>query len=182
MFPMVTSVRELRHARAALDRAAAELAAAGHPRALRDLQIGVMIEVPAAALTASALVPLVDFLSIGTNDLTQYVAAADRGNARVAELADALHPAVLRLISSVCEAAEGAGRWVGVCGELASDPVATPLLLGLGVRELSMSAPAIGLVKRAVRRTSVLDARELASTAAGLPDGEAVRALLAGGR
>ena len=180
MFPMVASVRELREAREALDHARADLAVAGHPPARNDLEVGVMIEVPAAALIAAALAPLADFFSIGTNDLTQYVVAADRGNARVAGLADAMHPAVLRLIAATCEAGDAAGRWVGVCGEVAGDPAATPLLLGLGVRELSMSAPAIGLVKRAVRATSTVEARAIASTALGLPDAAAVRALLAG--
>jgi phosphocarrier protein FPr len=181
MFPMVASLRELREAREALDRARAEVAAAGHPPPREDLEVGVMIEVPAAALIAGALAPLADFFSIGTNDLTQYTLAADRGNARVADLADAMHPAVLALIAATCEAAGAAGRWVGVCGEVAGDPTATPLLLGLGVRELSMSAPAIGLVKRAVRSTSAVEARALASAALGLPDAAAVRSLLAGG-
>jgi phosphocarrier protein FPr len=180
MFPMVASLRELREAREALDRARAEVAAAGHPPPREDLEVGVMIEVPAAALIAGALAPLADFFSIGTNDLTQYTLAADRGNARVADLADAMHPAVLALIAATCEAAGAAGRWVGVCGEVAGDPTATPLLLGLGVRELSMSAPAIGLVKRAVRSTSADEARALASAALGLPDAAAVRSLLAG--
>jgi phosphocarrier protein FPr len=180
MFPMVASVRELREAREALDRASADLAAAGHPSPREDLEVGVMIEVPAAALIAGALAPLADFFSIGTNDLTQYTLAADRGNARVADLADAMHPAVLRLIAATCEAAGAAGRWVGVCGEVAGDPMATPLLLGLGVRELSMSAPAIALVKRAVRSTSALEASALAASALGLPDAAAVRSLLAG--
>jgi phosphoenolpyruvate-protein kinase (PTS system EI component) len=173
-------VRELREAREAIDRARAELEAAGHPPPREDLEVGVMIEVPAAALIAGALAPLADFFSIGTNDLTQYALAADRGNARVADLADAMHPAVLRLIDATCQAAGAAGRWVGVCGEVAGDPAATPLLLGLGVRELSMSAPAIGLVKRAVRSTNTLEARALASAALGLPDAAAVRSLLAG--
>ncbi len=180
MFPMVASVRELREAREALEKAGADVAAAGHPPPREDLEVGVMIEVPAAALIAGALAPLADFFSIGTNDLTQYTLAADRGNARVAELADAMHPAVLRLIAATCEAAGAAGRWVGVCGEMAGDPAATPLLLGLGVRELSMSAPAIPLVKRAVRSTSTIQAVALAAAALGLPDAAAVRSLLAG--
>jgi phosphocarrier protein FPr len=182
MFPMVASVRELREAREALDKAGADVAAGGHRPPREDLEVGVMIEVPAAALIAGALAPLVDFFSIGTNDLTQYTLAADRGNARVADLADAMHPAVLRLIAATCEGAGAAGRWVGVCGELAGDPAATSLLLGLGVRELSMSAPAIGLVKRAVRATRLDDARAVATSALSLEDAAAVRALVAGGR
>jgi phosphoenolpyruvate-protein kinase (PTS system EI component) len=137
-----------------------------------------MIEVPAAAVAADALAPLVDFFSIGTNDLTQYTLAADRGNDRVAGLADALHPAVLRLIRSTVEAADAAGRWVGICGELAGDPSATALLLGLGVRELSMGAPAIGHVKDAVRATDLARARDLAAGALALGSAADVRGLV----
>jgi phosphoenolpyruvate-protein phosphotransferase len=181
MFPMVATLQELRDARGALDRARAEIVAAGHGAPRDDLEVGVMVEVPSAALTAAALAPFADFFSIGTNDLTQYALAADRGNGRVANLADALHPAVLRLIRETCEAAEAAKRWVGVCGELAGDAAATPLLLGLGVRELSMPSPAIGLVKRAVRSTRLEDARALAARALGSADAAAVRSLVAGG-
>jgi multiphosphoryl transfer protein len=181
MFPMVATVRELRDARTALDRARAQIAEAGHPPPRHDLEVGVMVEVPSAALTAAALAPFADFFSIGTNDLTQYALAADRGNGRVANLADALHPAVLRLIRETCEAAEAAKRWVGVCGELAGDAAATSLLLGLGVRELSMPSPAIGLVKRAVRATRLEDARTLAARALASDDAAAVRSMLAAG-
>ncbi|HEX5951359.1 MAG TPA: phosphoenolpyruvate--protein phosphotransferase [Actinomycetota bacterium] len=177
MFPMVATVEELRAARAALD-AAAEAVGVPHPE---DLQVGIMVEVPSAALTASALAPGADFFSVGTNDLTQYTLAADRGNERVAALSDALHPAVLRLIAATCAAAAEHDRWVGVCGELAGDEAATPVLLGLGVTELSMSAPAIPGVKRAVRAVDLERARELASRALQLPSAGAVRELLAGG-
>jgi Phosphoenolpyruvate-protein kinase (PTS system EI component in bacteria) len=137
-----------------------------------------MIEVPAAAVVADALAPLVDFFSIGTNDLTQYVLAADRGNERVAGLADALHPGVLRLIRATVDAADAEGRWVGVCGELAGDPFATALLLGLGVRELSMGAPAIPLVKDAVRATDLDRARALATAALAAGSAASVRELI----
>jgi phosphoenolpyruvate-protein kinase (PTS system EI component) len=116
---------------------------------------------------------------VGTNDLTQYALAADRGNEHVAALNDPLHPAVLRLIAMTAEGAEPNGRWVGVCGELASDEVATPLLLGLGVRELSMAPPAIAAVKEAVRTTSLDDARELATRALACATAAEVRNLLA---
>ena len=112
-----------------------------------------MLEVPSAALLAEHIAPLAGFFSVGTNDLTQYALAAERGNAGVAALADPLHPAVLRLIAHACEAAEAAGRTVAVCGEVAGDPAAVPLLLGLGVRELSMSAVRIAAAKQAVRST-----------------------------
>jgi phosphoenolpyruvate-protein phosphotransferase len=174
MFPMVATLEELRAARGAVETAAAGLGT----RVPDALEIGVMVEVPAAALAASALAPEADFFSIGTNDLTQYTLAADRGNERVAALSDALHPAVLRLIRMTCEAAANHGRWVGVCGELAGDALATPVLLGLGARELSMSAPAIPSVKRAVRATDLGRARELAAVALALPTAAAVRELL----
>jgi phosphocarrier protein FPr len=118
----------------------------------------------------------VDFFSLGTNDLAQYVFAADRGNAEVAALADALHPAVLRLIDRVARAAAG-GRGVAVCGEVAGDPLAIPLLLGLGVTELSMAAARIPLAKRAVRATDLGVARQLAGEALAAGSAVAVREL-----
>ena len=177
MFPMITTLDELRAARGAVDTARADLERERVP--VPDaLSIGVMIEVPAAALTAAVLAPEVDFFSIGTNDLTQYVMAADRGNGGVAALSDAFHPAVLRLIAATTQAAEAHGIWTGVCGELAGDPLATPLLLGLGVGELSMSAPAIPAVKQAVRATDLPRARALADDALALATGAEVRALV----
>ncbi len=170
MFPMVTTLGELRAARAVLERAGAGSEV--------PLEVGIMIEVPAAALTASALAAEVDFFSIGTNDLTQYTLAADRGNEHVASLTDALHPGVLALIRATVEGAEAHGRWVGVCGELAGDALATPLLLGLGVRELSMSAPAIAGVKQAVRATDAGEAAALAGRAQACAGADEVRALL----
>ena len=137
-----------------------------------------MVEVPSAALTAGALAPAVDFFSVGTNDLAQYTLAADRDVTAVAGLADAMHPAVLTLIGRAAAAAADAGRWIGVCGELAADPLAVPLLLGLGVRELSVNAAAVAAVKQAVRGTDLTEAAELASRAIGLPSAEAVRELM----
>ena len=170
MFPMVTTLGELRAARAVLQRAGAGSRA--------PLEVGIMIEVPAAALTAGALAAEADFFSIGTNDLTQYTLAADRGNEHVASLTDALHPGVLALIRATVEGAEVHGRWVGVCGELAGDERAAPLLLGLGVRELSMSAPAIAGVKQAVRATDAGEAAALAGRARACASADEVRALL----
>jgi phosphoenolpyruvate-protein phosphotransferase/dihydroxyacetone kinase phosphotransfer subunit len=175
MFPMVSTLEELRAGKAAVARAREAL---GSDAAM---PVGVMIEVPAAALTASTLAQEADFFSIGTNDLTQYTLAAERGNEHVAGLADAMHPAVLRLIRTTAEAATAAGRWTGVCGELAADPEAAALLIGLGVDELSMSSPSIPLVKQAVRRASLRESRELARRALDLPSAAAVRALLASG-
>jgi len=164
MFPMVTTLQEVLAARALVERARREVAAAGR-RTPERLQVGIMVEVPSAALTASALAPDVDFFSIGTNDLAQYTLAAERGNELVAGLADALHPAVLRLIHMTVEAALPLGRPVAVCGELAADEAAVPVLVGLGVRELSASAPALPRVKRAVRALALEDARTLAERA-----------------
>jgi phosphocarrier protein FPr len=129
---------------------------------------------------ASHLAKEADFFSIGTNDLTQYTLAAERGNERVAGLADALHPAVLELIARTADAATSRGHWTGVCGELAADPLAAPLLVGLGIRELSMSPPAIPLVKRAVRETDLGSARALAERALALSSADEVRELLRG--
>jgi multiphosphoryl transfer protein len=122
----------------------------------------------------------VDFFSLGTNDLTQYTMAAERGNAAVAGLADGLHPAVLRLIQSVAEAANRHEVWAGVCGELASDPEAVPVLVGLGITELSANAPAIPAVKQAVRGVDTEVARDLAEEALELSSAAGVRALFTG--
>lgn len=178
MFPMVSSVDEIIRARARVDEIIADLDTTGEPRST-DIEIGVMIEVPSAAVMADVLVQHVDFFSIGTNDLTQYTLAVDRTNPAVAHMADALHPAVLRLIRAVVEPAHVAGKWVGVCGELAGDPVAAPILVGLGVDELSMSAPSIPFVKQAIRAISRSAARDLAMRALDLDGPAQVRKLLA---
>ncbi|MGB2952132.1 MAG: phosphoenolpyruvate--protein phosphotransferase, partial [Gaiellaceae bacterium] len=179
MFPMVATLDEYRQAKAVLARAreGLERAGASTPDAL---EVGVMIEVPAAALAAEVFAPEVDFFSIGTNDLVQYTMAAERGNPSVAGLADGLHPSVLRLIRIVCESAHGHGKWVGVCGELASDPLAVAVLVGLGVAELSANAPAIPAVKQAVRNVDAGAAGALAEEALGLSSAAEVCALLAG--
>jgi multiphosphoryl transfer protein len=172
MFPMVATLDELRRAKEALDSVRAQLEAV-------ELEVGVMIEVPAAALAAEQFAPEVDFFSLGTNDLTQYTLAAERGNAAVAELADGLHPAVLRLIGMVAEAASEHGKWAGVCGELASDPIAVPALVGLGIVELSANAPAIPAVKAAVRAIDAEVAHEQAERALELDSAADVRRLFA---
>jgi multiphosphoryl transfer protein len=161
MFPMVTNLRELREARQILEQEHLALKEKDIPHAW-PIETGIMIEVPAAALTSSVLAREVDFFSIGTNDLTQYTLAAERGSAALAEFADALHPAVLRLIHQVVEAAHAEGKWVGVCGELASDPVATAVLVGLGVDELSLNPGGIPRVKAIIRQIDTTDAKELA--------------------
>jgi len=178
MFPMVATLDEYRQAKAVLDEARMALARAGLPTP-DELEIGVMVEIPAAALAAEQFAPEVDFFSLGTNDLIQYTMAAERGNASVAALADGLNPSVLRLIRMVTEAASRHGKWVGVCGELASDPEAVPVLVGLGVAELSANAPAIPAVKQAVRDLDAEEARELAEQALELSSATEVRALFA---
>jgi multiphosphoryl transfer protein len=177
MFPMVATLAEYREAKSRLAGARAALGLDG-TNALSELEVGVMIEVPAAALAAESFAPDVDFFSIGTNDLVQYTMAAERGNASVAGLADGLHPSVLRLIRMVVEAANRHGKWVGVCGELASDPAAVPVLVGLGVTELSANAPAVPAVKQAVRNVDVDAARALAGSALRLSSAAQVRSLL----
>jgi multiphosphoryl transfer protein len=177
MFPMVATLSEYREAVSMLARAREQLEERSQPAG--EIEVGVMVEVPSAALAAEVFAPEVDFFSIGTNDLTQYTMAAERGNERVAALADALHPAVLRLIQTVSEAAHGHGKWVGVCGELASEPLAVPVLVGLGVTELSVNPPAIPATKEAVRQVDAGAATALAGEALRLASAEEVRALLA---
>ncbi|MET1008993.1 MAG: phosphoenolpyruvate--protein phosphotransferase [Gaiellaceae bacterium] len=177
MFPMVATLAEYREALSVLMRAREQVERAGDSAGRMD--VGIMVEVPAAALAAHAFAPEVDFFSIGTNDLTQYTLAAERGNERVADLADALHPSVLRLIQAVTESAEAHGKWVGVCGELAAEPVAVPALVGLGVTELSVNPPAIPAIKQAVRQVDFRAAATLASEALRLASADDVRALLA---
>src|ERR687888_255992 len=176
MFPMVATLDELGQAKAILADVRAGLQRDGVPTS-DELEVGVMIEVPAAALAAEQFAGDVDFFSLGTNDLVQYTMAAERGNASVAGLADGLHPSVLRLIRIVAEAVNEHGKWAGVCGELASDPVAVPALVGLGIAELSANSPAIPAVKQAVRSVDAEAARELAERALELASAADVRAL-----
>ncbi len=176
MFPMVSTVEELLRARGLLDEARSSLGA-GRVAATDGLEVGIMVEVPAAALTAEAFAPHVDFFSVGTNDLTQYTLAAERGNAGLATLADPLHPAVLRLIDVTARAGANGGAWVSVCGEIAGEPAAIPLLLGLGVAELSMAPARIPLAKEAVRTTDAGAARRLAGSALAAASAADVRQL-----
>jgi multiphosphoryl transfer protein len=159
MFPMVATLEEVQAARAVLDRAREELSSDA------ELDVGVMVEVPALALQAALVAPEVDFFSIGTNDLAQYTMAAERGNAALAGLLDDSLAPVLALIAQVTAAAEAHGRWVGVCGELAGEPEAAVLLAGLGVRELSMAAGRIPAVKAALREVDFAAAAERAGRA-----------------
>lgn len=139
-----------------------------------QLQVGVMIEVPAAALELSRLAKEVDFFSLGTNDLIQYVMAADRTNAQIASLYQPFHPAVIKLIAQTLEAAAREGRPIGMCGELAGVPEAIPLLLGLGLREFSVSPSQIPLAKAIIRRTNLDEVGRLAGEVLELPTAPAV--------
>ncbi|WP_085654703.1 MULTISPECIES: phosphoenolpyruvate--protein phosphotransferase [unclassified Pseudomonas] len=169
LLPMVTEVDELLHIRQQVDALCLELGINQRP------EIGVMIEVPAAALQAEQLAEHADFLSIGTNDLSQYTLAMDRDHAGLAARVDALHPALLRLIAMTCEGAAVHKRWVGVCGALASDPLATPVLIGLGVSELSVSPVQIGEIKDRVRQLHEAECQRLARDLLKLSSAAAVR-------
>ena len=173
MFPMVSTVDEVRQVKLLLEKARRELNAS--PR----MEVGIMVEVPAAAVTADVLAKEVDFFSLGTNDLTQYLFAADRTNPDLASLADSLHPALLRVIDQVVRAAHSEGRWVGVCGEMASDLGAVPLLIGLGVDELSVHPPLVARIKASVRGLDAAECARVATAALQLDSGTAVRQLLA---
>ncbi|MGE7990240.1 phosphoenolpyruvate--protein phosphotransferase [Pseudomonas sp. NPDC089554] len=171
MFPMVGQAQEWRAAKAMVERLRAEIPVA-------DLQVGIMVEVPSAALLAPQLAREVDFFSIGTNDLTQYTLAIDRGHPSLSAQADGLHPAVLALVDMTVRAAHAHGKWVGVCGELAADPQAVPVLLGLDVDELSVAARSVAEVKALVRQADQQKARALACEALQQDSAEAVRALV----
>lgn len=174
MFPMIGTLAELRRAKKMLQTAREQLRAEEKSFA-ENMAVGIMIELPSAVAVADLLAAEVDFFSIGTNDLTQYVMAADRGNANVADLAQALQPAVLRMIQQTAVAAKQAGIWVGMCGELAGNALATPLLLGLGLTELSMAAPSVPGVKAALRNWSVPEAETLAAEVLKLDSVSAVQ-------
>ncbi|BAY18738.1 phosphoenolpyruvate-protein phosphotransferase [Anabaenopsis circularis NIES-21] len=177
MFPMIATVIEVRAAKAILGEVQAELRQAGIGFN-ENMEVGIMIEVPAAVAIADHLAAEVSFFSIGTNDLSQYVMAGDRNNPRVAYLADALHPAVLRMIQQTVQAAHAAGIWVGLCGELAAEPTAAAILLGLGLDELSVNPQAIGIVKQAIAKLTVAQAEAIVATALQLDSANDVRALV----
>ncbi|MBR9856322.1 MAG: phosphoenolpyruvate--protein phosphotransferase [Gammaproteobacteria bacterium] len=175
MFPMVADWSEWRWAKARFDTIQAEVQAT-------NVQLGIMVEVPSAALNAAVFAEEVDFFSIGTNDLTQYTLAMDRGNGGLARLSDGLHPSVLRLIKMTVDAAHAKSKWVGLCGELGSDPQALPLLLGLGMDELSVSLKRVPLIKAQVREWRLSTCRQLAEQALQAVDAPAVRRLVAAAR
>lgn len=169
MFPMVATRGEVLQARVALDQARRDLAAAGIPH-VDQLEVGIMVETPAAAIAADVLAVEVDFFSIGSNDLTQYTLACDRGNERVSYLYHPLDPAVLRLVRNVIEAGHAAGKWVGVCGEMAGQRLAIPILLGLGLDEFSMTPRAIPVAKQLIRQLDRSQTQALAQEVLSLRD------------
>lgn len=164
MFPMISGIEELETALSVLEDSKAELTASGKAFS-EKLDVGAMIEIPSAAMTADILAKKAAFFSIGTNDLVQYSLAVDRGNERIAYLAQPFHPAVLRFIKRTIDAAHEAGIPAAMCGELAGNPHATALLLGLGLDEFSMSSASIPLVKKIIRSVSLKDCQALASAA-----------------
>lgn len=170
MFPMISTLAEWRRAKMILEEERAKLGRA-------PVAVGIMVEVPSTALLAEQFAREADFFSIGTNDLTQYTLAMDRGHKDLAKQADALHPSVLQLIELTCRAAKAHGRWVGVCGGLAGESKAVPILIGLGVRELSVSIPAVPLIKSNVREVSIAAASALAQRALQCSSGEEIREL-----
>jgi phosphocarrier protein FPr len=177
LLPMIASLDELRATKTLVGEAEAELEREGLPFR-KNIRIGVMIEVPAAVAVADRLAREASFFSIGSNDLTQYVMAADRTNSRVAPIADPFQPAVLRMIRQTVEAARSAGIGVALCGELAADPLAAPLLLGLGLKEFSVSAPLIPELKRAISCWSTPEAESVAQEALAMDSSQSVRRLL----
>ncbi|MTI13148.1 phosphoenolpyruvate--protein phosphotransferase [Sansalvadorimonas verongulae] len=172
MFPMIGSLEEFQAVKKLVREEEAKI------EGLEKVEIGVMIEVPSAALMADILAEEVDFFSIGTNDLTQYTLAVDRGHPKLAARADALHPSVLRLIDMTVKAGQKAGKWTGVCGSLGSDPAAAAILVGLGVKELSVSVPSLPLVKAAVRDMDFAECQTLAQKALSMSNAQDVRALI----
>jgi phosphoenolpyruvate-protein phosphotransferase len=171
MFPMISDIAEVRQARTLIEGLRRELNAP-------EVQIGIMIEVPSAALMADVFAPEIDFFSIGTNDLTQYTLAMDRGNAALASKHDGLHPAVLRLIAHTIESAHKYGKRADICGELGSDAAAIPILLGLGMDELSVSIPSVPTVKAQVRALKISELQSLARDALNCSTAQEVRELV----
>ena len=173
MYPMIASVEEVKQANAMLEECKAELTEEGK-EFNKDIKVGIMIEVPAAAVISPILAKYVDFFSIGTNDLCQYTLAVDRMNESIGSLYQPLHPGVLRLIKHVIDASHEQGKFTGMCGELASDPVATMILLGLGLDEFSMTASSIPLIKKILRSVSKAECEEVANKALSMDTAEEI--------
>jgi phosphoenolpyruvate-protein phosphotransferase (PTS system enzyme I) len=167
MFPMISGLDELRGAIAVLAECKKELSSSKIDIG-EEIEVGAMIEIPSAAISANVLAREADFFSVGTNDLIQYALAVDRVNEKIAHLYEPTHPAVLRLLKMIADAAHANNIWVGVCGEMAGDVALIPLLLGLGMDELSASATLVPRVKRAVQSLAIPECRELVEVALNL--------------
>jgi phosphoenolpyruvate-protein phosphotransferase len=179
MFPMIATLDEVSAAKGLFGEAKAEVLGAGYSIA-ESFQLGIMVEIPSTVVLADRFARQVDFFSIGTNDLTQYTMAADRGNNHVAHLTDPCHPAVLRQIKRVIEEGHKAGIWVGLCGELGGDPAGIPILLGLGLDEFSIAPSAIPHAKAILREWTMSDARQVAAAVLDLDSADQVRVHVAG--
>ena len=165
MFPMIATLQEFRQAKAILQEEMQKLKAEGIAYDEKDLQVGIMVEIPAAAVLADQFAKEVDFFSIGTNDLIQYTMAADRGNDQVSYLYQPYNPSILRLIKRTIDAAHQEGKWVGMCGEAAGDSIMTPLLMGMGLDEYSMSATSILRVRSLMKHLDTNELQELVEQA-----------------
>jgi len=174
MYPMVSGSEEVRRANSILSEAKQELKTEGISFD-ENLEVGIMVEIPSAAVTADILAKEVDFFSIGTNDLIQYTLAVDRMNEHISHLYEPLHPAVLRLIKNVIDASHNAGKWTGMCGEMAGDTSATAILLGMGLDEFSMSASSIPQVKKIIRSLTYEEAKQIAQKALSMDKPEEIR-------
>ncbi|MCM2358757.1 MAG: phosphoenolpyruvate--protein phosphotransferase [Geobacteraceae bacterium] len=179
MFPMVSGVDEIRAVKEIMTQVKEELTREGHPFN-PEMRLGIMVELPAAVQTADILIREVDYFSIGTNDLIQYTLAADRNNPKVKKYYDSYHPAVLHSIKRVADAANRAGKEVSICGEMAAEPMSAVLLLGMGISDFSLSAPAIPVVKQVIRRISMARAVEIAENALAMVSSGEIREYLGG--
>lgn len=177
IFPMISNVEELIKAKEILWEVQEELRRENTPFD-EEIEVGIMIETPAACMIADILAEKTDFFSIGTNDLIQYTIAVDRGNERIAHLYEPLHPAILRLIKLVTEAAHRKGKWVGMCGEMAADPLSCIVLLGLGLDEFSMSGVVIPEIKEVIRLVTLPEAKEIAMEVLRLDTAQEVKDLI----
>ena len=177
MYPMISGVAEVTQANEILQQVMGDLKSEGIPFD-ENVDVGAMIEVPSAALTAEMIAPEVDFFSIGSNDLIQYTMAVDRVNEKVANLYEPTHPAILRLLRGCVEAAHNNNIWIGVCGEMAGEPLFAPLLIGMGVDELSIAATSLPRVKEVIRRVTIKEAQELAAASLHANRGREVLAML----
>lgn len=179
MYPMITSIEEVKAANAILDQAKDELRQEG--QAFReDIKVGIMVEVPATAVSAFLFAKHVDFFSIGTNDLCQYTLAVDRMNETITNLYQPMHPSILRLIKTVIEASHDHKKFTGMCGEMAGDPLLTMILIGMGLDEFSMSAPSIPIVKHIIRSVTLQECKSVLDTVMTMETAEEIHAYAQG--